>query len=286
MSAISKLKTIAGKAPMVRTLYKAFTYGIGPQQTYESDFIEFVAERRGIRVERARAMVETAQQQFAGGWGGDAYRKFSDQALETFRPVYDDSTDAELIATYKFHAPLDFLRMLGYVVPTRKHLAEIIDRLSSKPVVDIVDYGCGLSHRVLAIARHLTASGVKVKVNLVDIRKELHGNFLDFLYKKYGIAHEFIEVEPNNLYPELPPHDYCDNVSVLEHVREPLRVVDNTHRALRPGGLFLAYVADQEEEMMHISPDLSDVRRHIQTLGYTQVAKVQGVPLFRRSDAS
>jgi SAM-dependent methyltransferase len=283
MSAISKLKTIAGKAPLVRGVYKAMTYGIGPQQTYREEFVEFVAERRGISEERARKMVEAAQKQFAGGWGGDAYRKFSDQALETFRPIYDDSTDSEVVATYRFHAPLDFLRMLGYVVPKRKHLDEIVSRLSSKQTVDLVDYGCGLSHRSLAIARHLKASGVKVKLNLVDIKKELHGAFLDFLCKKHGIEREFIEVSPENLYPELPAHDYCDNVSVLEHVRDPIRVVDNTHRALKPGGLFLAYVADQEEEMMHISPDLSGVRLRMKELGFTQIAKVQGVPLFQKS---
>jgi SAM-dependent methyltransferase len=287
MSAISKLKTIAGKAPMVRTIFNVVMQrSVGSRQTYAEDFVEFVAARRGIGPEQARALVQHAQKQFSGGWSGDEYRRFSDQALETFKPLYDDTTDAEVIATYKFHGPLDFLRMLGYAIPKPKEIEAIVGRLAGKDSVELVDYGCGLAHRSLAISRQLKERGCKVKLNLVDIRKDLHGAFLEFLCKKYGIPCEFIEVSPENLYPDLPSHDYCDNVSVLEHVREPVLVIDKTDRALKPGGLFLAYTADQEEEMMHISPDLSAVRARMNELGYTQLTKVQGVPLFQKPLAS
>jgi SAM-dependent methyltransferase len=283
MSAISKLKTIAGKLPMARTIYKVVMQrSIGSRETYTQDFVEFVAQRRGIGEDAARQLITSAQQQFSGGWGGDEYRKFSDQALETFRPIFDDTTDPEVIATYKFHGPFDFLRMLGYAIPKPDEVEAIVGRLAGKGSIELVDYGCGLAHRTLAIARLLKARGCEVKLNLVDIRKDLHGAFLEFLCKKYGIDHHFIEVSSETLYPELPPHDYCDNVSVLEHIREPVRVIDNTHRALKPGGLFLAYVADQEREMMHISPDLSAVRARLKELGYIQLAKVQGVPLFQK----
>lgn len=287
MSAITKLKTIAGKAPMVRTIYNVVMQrSVGSRETYAEDFVEFVAARRGVGPQQARQLVEHAQKQFSGGWSGDEYRKFSDQALETFKPLYDDTTDREVIETYKFHGPLDFLRMLGYAIPKAKEVEAVVGRLAGKGSVELVDYGCGLAHRTLAISRQLQARGCKVKLNLVDIRKDLHGAFLAFLCKKHGVAHEFIEVSPENLYPDLPSHDYCDNVSVLEHIREPVVVIDKTDHALKPGGLFLAYVADQEEEMMHISPDLSAVRARMKQLGYSQIAKVQGVPLFQKPAAS
>lgn len=283
MSTISKLKTLVGKTPVVRTMYDAFMKrGLGSYETYQEDFVEFISKRRGVGLEEARRLVVSAQKQFAGGWIGDSYRKFTEQALDTFRPLYDDGTDPEVIATYKFHGPLDFLRMLGYVLPKQSEMDPILSRLSSKKTVDIVDYGCGLAHRSIAVSRRLQSKGVKVKLTLVDIRREHHAQFLDFLCRKYGINYDFIEVTPERLYPELPPHDFCDNVSVLEHIREPLLVVENTHRALRPGGLFLAYVADAIEEMMHISPDLSSVRARLRELGYVQLTKMHGVPLFQK----
>jgi SAM-dependent methyltransferase len=283
MSAISMLKNFAGKTPIIRTLYEgAMKWGLSSHETWQPEYVEFIAKRRGISNAKAKAMVDAAQKQFFGGWLGDDFRKFSEQALETFRPLHDDATDAEVIETYKFHGPIDFLRMLGYVLPKPAEVEPIVSRLASKSHVDMIDYGCGLAHRSLTVARALQAKGVKVHLTLVDIRKEYHGLFLDHLCKKFGVSYDFIEITADKLYPELPPHDYCDNVDVLEHVREPLTVVNNTHRALRPGGYFLAYCNDAIEEMMHISPDLSAVRRRFDELGYVKVASLHQTPLFQK----
>lgn len=283
MSAITRLKNFAGKTPIVRSLYEgAMKWGLRSYETWLPDYIEFIAARRGISVPAARAMVETAQKQFFGGWIGDEFRKFSEQALETFRPLHDDATDEQVIETYKFHAPIDFLRMIGYVLPKPAEVETIVSRIGSKGTVEIIDYGCGLAHRSITVARQLQKRGVKVQLTLVDIRKDLHSAFLDFLCKKYGISYQFIEITIDNLYPELPAHDYCDNVDVLEHVRDPIRVVNNTHKALRPGGHFLAYCNDAIEEMMHISPDLSSVRRRLDELGYVKVGALHQTPLFQK----
>jgi SAM-dependent methyltransferase len=283
MSTVSKLKTVVAKTPIVRTLYEGFMKrAFGSYETYHDNYVEFVAKRRGLSADRAGALVVSAEKQFRGGWIGDDYRKVTEQLLETFRPLYDDVTDRELLETYRFHGPFDFLRMLGYVIPKPKEIEPIVSRLAPKSSVSIVDYGCGLAHRSLAVSRRLMACGVKVKLTLVDIRKEWHAQFLEFLMKKYGVDYEFIEITADRLYPELPPHDFCDNVSVLEHIREPLTVVNHTHAALRPGGLFLAYVSDSIEEMMHLSVDLRDVRARLQALGYVKLCEVHSVPLFQK----
>src|SRR5262249_2149050 len=148
------------------------------------------------------------------------------------------------VETYKFHGGFDFLRMLGYTRPSETELQPIVCRLSGKATVDIVDYGCGLAHRTITVARLLIANGVKVTVTFVDIRRKHHLEFLDFVCKKYGIHYKFLEVTADAFYPELPDHDYCDNVSVLEHLPRPLIVIDNIHRALRAGGLFLVAMED------------------------------------------
>ena len=84
-------------------------------------------------------------------------------------------------------------------------------------------------------------------------------------------------------YPELPEHDYCDIVSVLEHVREPLTVFNNIDRTLRHDGLLVARVKDEIAEMMHISPNLKAVRDRLANLKYKQVGKYNGVPIFQKS---
>jgi 2-polyprenyl-3-methyl-5-hydroxy-6-metoxy-1,4-benzoquinol methylase len=250
--------------------------------THHPEFTEFIAARRDIAPNAALELVKRAEAQFKGGWGGQDYRHFTERALETFRPLYDETTDAELIRTYQFHGPADFLRMLGYRVPSEHDVGVIVAALAGRSEIGIVDYGCGLAHRTLAVARCLSKRGARVQLTLVDIRRELHFEFLEFLCRKHGIEHDFIEITADQLYPQLPPHDYCDNVSVLEHVREPLRVIENTHAALRPGGVFLAAIEDEIEEMMHISPNLKAVRERLDSLGYRRIAEYSNVPLLQK----
>lgn len=280
------LKKIPGVRYWQSRLYpeqaQSVLWGYGSRPTYSTEFVEFVAQKRGINAFQAQAMVKKAEGQFKGGWGGNEYRRFTELALETFRPLFDDNADAEVIETYKFHAGFDFLRMLGYSVPTSEDIEPIVSRLSEKPFVAIVDYGFGLAHRTIAVSRCLLERGIKVKLYLVDIRRELLFQFVDFVCRKYHIDHEFIEVTLETPYPELPLHHYCDIVSVFEHIREPLTVMNNIDRALCPGGLLLALVGDAIEEMMHLSPDLKAVRDRLAALGYQQVFTCYGTPLWQK----
>jgi len=257
-------------------------WGYGTHANYKPELIEFVAARRGIGQEAAKKLVENSEKYFKGGWGGNEYWAFSTLETEALKLFYDDDTDARVIETYQYHGPFDLLRMSGYAVPTEQDMEPILTRLGTKSSVTIVDYGCGLAHRTIAVSRYLIARGVKVKLYLVDIRRELHFAFLEFLCRKYGIEHQFIEVTAAGLYPELPPCDYCDNVSVLEHIREPLTVLNNTDRALKPGGLFLVLDFDAPEEMMHITPNLKVVRERLAELRYQKVGTCYGTPLMQK----
>jgi SAM-dependent methyltransferase len=250
--------------------------------TYRAEFAEFVAGRRGIALSEARRLVDAAAGQFEGGWGGNDYRRFTELALETFRPLYGDATESELLETYRFHGGLDFLRMLGYAVPDASELQPILQILSKKQSVRVVDYGCGLAQRSIAVARALIAGGAEVELVLVDVRRDLHFDFLTFLCRKHAVPMRFVEVTANGVYPALPAHDYCEAVSVLEHLRDPVAAIGHIDAALHPGGLLLASVEDEMEEMMHVSTDLSAVRARLGALGYSKMAQMFGATLFRK----
>ncbi|MDD5209317.1 MAG: methyltransferase domain-containing protein [Elusimicrobiales bacterium] len=286
MSFKQTMKQIPGVLDLYNKVNNRFRgsslWGYGTHADYKPELIEFIAGRRGINMEAAKKLVESSANLFKGGWGGNEYWAFSNLETETLKMFYDDDTDARVIEAYQFHGPFDLLRMASYAVPTEQDMEPILSRLAEKTVVTIVDYGCGLAHRTIAVSRFLIARGVKVKLCLVDIRRELHFAFLEFLCRKYGIEHQFIEVTADKLYPELPPCDYCDNVSVLEHVREPLTVLNNTDRALKPGGLFLVLDFDAPAEMMHITPNLKVVRDRLAELKYQKAGICYGTPLLQK----
>ena len=254
----------------------------GAKTTYAPEFVEFVAQRRHLNRESAAALIARAENVFAGGWGGGEYRRFSEQAYETCRPLYDDGADSNLPETYKVQAAFDFLRMLSYPVPAEKDLEPILCHLSKLKQAVIVDYGCGLAHRTMALSRYLQARGICVTLHLVDIRRDIHFEFLEYLCAQHGIPHEYIEITAAQLYPPLPACDYCDIVDVFEHLREPLIAAGNIHRALRPGGWILADVADHQPEMMHLSPNLQPVRDYFARLGYAARGKVLWTNLMQK----
>lgn len=253
----------------------------GSSETYEADFVAFVQARRGISADHALQLVARSQQQFDGGWGGIAYRDFTSRALELLRPLYDDSRE-ELIGTYQVHAPFDFLRMLSYRIPADAEMLEIIDSLAARERVDIVDYGCGLAQRSIALAVALKAREKDAHVTFVDIRRPLFVEFLAFLCERRGLASRFVEVDADTPFPSLPGHDFCDLVNVLEHLPEPGRALDNIDRSLRHGGLLLAAVDDQEAELMHVSPNLGAVRERLVELNYSRRRELLGATLFEK----
>jgi len=250
---------------------------------YSDDFLAFVRETRGVDAGHAQRLIDEAQAQFNGGWAGTEYRAFTERALMTLRPLYDDATAQARVATYQAHAPFDFLRMLSYRVPAPAEFADITDLLATRSSVTLVDYGCGLAHRSVAIGKALVARGVAVKLMLVDIARPLHVTFLDFLCRRHGLSHEFVDVGSSAALPVLAPHDYCDVVNVFEHVSDPVAVFDSIDRALRPCGLVLASVADQAHEMMHVSPDLADVRQRLTAQRYRKRREWLDATLFEKS---
>jgi SAM-dependent methyltransferase len=180
------------------------------------------------------------------------------------------------------HAPFDFLRMLSYRIPADGEMLEIIDSLAARQRVDIVDYGCGLAQRSIALAGALKVRQRDVHVTFVDIRRPLFVDFLKFLCERRGLASRFVEVDADTPFPSLPPHDFCDLVNVLEHLPEPGRALENIDRSLRHGGLLLAAVDDQEAELMHVSPNLRDVRERLVELNYSRRREMLGATLFEK----
>ena len=199
-----------------------------PGLTYAADFVDFLAHSRGLDRVAAQGLVSRSQAQFAGGWAGTEYRAFTERALEVLRPLHDDTPGGALIGTYRAHAPLDFLRMLSYPIPPAAELSVIVDRLARRPAPRIVDYGCGLAHRSLAVARALRARGVEVRLSLVDIRREVHVAFLDFVCLKYAVPWEFVEVTAQQPYRQCP-RGLASGWSVPRECGRPSRRDDAYH---------------------------------------------------------
>jgi len=116
----------------------------------------------------------------------------------------------------------------------------------------IVDFGCGLGQFTRAMARAVPRGRVlgleRDPAQLAGARR--------LTEEEGGLGN--VELRPGDvLEPELEwgTFDVAHSRFVLEHVREPLRVVENMVRAVRPGGRVI--IADDDHDIMRLSPSPS-----------------------------
>ncbi len=261
---------------------------------YTFDFIEFVAAKNNIPIDKAKELFNLGWNCFGEmGFQSSQFGNFSEFFSEVYAFMHGNSKD-EVHNTYRFHSLIDFFRMLGYPIYASLKsdggndnrdiglYAEILDFLSSRykknGEVVIVDYGCGLANMTMALCKLLKKMDIHPKLVCIDIDKFIHKEFLEFITSKYNIDYEYIDVNEDNNFPAIPKFDFIQVKDVFEHVYEPEKIVDNINDSIKEGGIISATTDDEGPEMMHVSRDLGHVRAKLDDYGF----KVLGNSWFDR----
>jgi len=223
------------------------------------DYIEFLAQRRGVAPEAVREQYAAVKERFQ--FAGREYRQFCVSIHDLLSPVYSDSSEAEIITSLQFHAAIHLYRHISYAYWKLPHLQKyakaILGAASSKPLV-VVDYGAGLGHLSMLLAQICPGS----YVYLVDIDGMVL-DFAEFRFRKAGLNFESIRVTQECVYPDLPEHDVCIVTEVWEHLKRPLVAYENVCQALVTGGLLVGKISDHGKEFFHVSPKLGDLRARL-----------------------
>ena len=264
----------------------------------ETDFIEFISKKRNQPYREIEQIFLVTKNRFK--FYNSRYRELCDTVHNLFKILYDDVDEKELIDSYKFHALMHLFRFISYSYPksapsysdylkylkrilirrrfdklkafikrkiSKKHkdgelnrdytaIAKfLVEKIKKPPIV--IDYGCGLGYISFEIGKKRNS-----KIYLVDIDC-LTLEFAEFRFKKHGINVEIIPISKNELYPKLPAHNICIATEVMEHIMEPLRAYQNIYDSLEPGGILYGDFKDNIQEMLHVSPNLSALRKRI-----------------------
>lgn len=264
----------------------------------EIDFIEFISKKRNRPYREIEQIFVITKKRFK--FYNSKYRGLCDTVHNLFKILYDDVDEKELVDSYKFYALMHLFRFISYSYPKSapsysdylKYLIRIlinrkfnklkafikrkisnkhndsesnrdytaianylVEKIKKPPIV--IDYGCGLGYISFEIGKTRNS-----KIYLVDIDC-LTLEFAEFRFKKHGINVETIPISKNELYPKLPAHNICIATEVMEHVMEPLRAYQNIIDSLEHGGILYGDFKDNIKEMLHVSPNLSALRKKI-----------------------
>lgn len=115
---------------------------------------------------------------------------------------------------------------------------------------NVLDYGCGVSD----IGLFFCSFGAKVTICDLDNKRF---NFVLERFKLRGYEPVSIKINDTEIYPELPEnkYDFIIATELFEHVRNPLRLLKNFTKALKPGGYLLDSMAgefDRDDRPHHL----------------------------------
>jgi len=243
-------------------------------------FADWTANRLNISVVEARRRVDASNGLMVGGWAGDSYDSFMADSYKLFSPFVIDSPE-EVMRSYMFHAPMEFLRYLSYPVADNyawpgldAGIAHLIATHSGESHIRIVDYGCGLAGSSFFIAEELRLQNKVVELWLFDV-PTLRRHFLAWYCARYdGVRCILKDIIHADLPPSLPQEVHLVVATeVFEHLYPSAArlVASNIVRALRAGGWLKTQLADHDSGFGHVTPKLDDVREHLLALGLREI---------------
>ena len=232
-------------------------------------FCAWNAERLGIDAEESRRRYEKSWNAVKGGHRGKEYRDFGVVSHEISSVFWNDSKK-EAFEAYKMHEYTHLLRMVTYPTPAWRDTDPVAGELLKLDTISIVDFGCGMAQKSIALAEFLLARNKQVKLNLADIPTIIK-DFLMWVTAKRGVTASFLDCTLLQPLPDIPPCNLIIATEVFEHLHDPLPAFRRLDSALLPGGFIITDVSDHAEEFMHVSPDLSQLRDELSARGYLEI---------------
>lgn len=251
--------------------------GIADLNLWQDGFCTWNAERLGIPRAVAVERYRRSWDSFPGGHAGPEFRRFCLLQEDVFSVLADDSPD-EVFDAYRLHSWLFLLRQICQPVPDWSDDDPVLSAFVEVDEPVFVDFGCGMAQTGISLALALRERGVEARLFLADL-PTVRLEFIGWLCRHLGLAHEVAVCTPEVPVPELPLAHVAIAMEVFEHLHEPLPVLQCLHGALLPGGFLLTNVDDHEHEFMHVSPDLGPLRERLASLRY---AELKPYVLFRK----
>lgn len=236
----------------------------------EIDLIEFLSEYRKCSILNVEKQYLNVKKNF--NFRSEEYRNyFLDKMPLLYSPLVDSSTDEGIIRGIQLFSLPFLYRFISYEVqeennnrPLDQQICKDEEELKSWSKhynnglngMTILDYGCGSASRSLSFCRKYNTKAI-----LLDI-DSLHLDFASWRFNKYNIEHIKIPITNTNLYTSLPNFNFCIMFNIIEHIRQPKKVLNNICNSLSPEGCLLInnIQHQQKKEWQHLSEDMIEAR--------------------------
>jgi len=253
----------------------------GTLNAWQQAFVEWTAERRNLSFVESRARYAQSWAALRGGHAGKRFKLFCELHHDLCRPFVGHTAD-EIQQAYLLHAPLHFLRMLSYPLPSWPACQPLVVEKCRAESPTLVDFGCGLAQLSITLALYWRDQGRSPRLFLADLPTP-QLDFLRWYCQRLRLAATLVPCAAGGPLPAFPAADVCIANEVLEHLHDPLRALQALHQAVRPGGLLLTNLADHPQEFLHVTPALSPLRDWLLGSGWQELLSRR---LFQKDPAT
>jgi hypothetical protein len=249
----------------IRTADRTRNVALNP---WQEAFCQWQAGRMGLATSDVVDRFRQSLSVLRGGHRSPNFSRYAAASHQLFLPFASDRP-AEVVDLYEFHAYLHFLAHLGHPPVLWPTNYPVFERIDEWETVAICDFGCGLAHQSVTLAREMRARGKRVTLHLCDI-PSINLEFLDWFCAREGFEAETWKCTAAAPFPPFPPCVVLIATEILEHVHDPVHYVDHLDRLVAPGGAIVTNTSMHKRHFGHVSPDLSAARRRFRELGYAE----------------
>lgn len=221
----------------------------GERNLYESSLCE-ASEFFSIPRSEAAEILNKAIELYADEWRKKDVNTLSDQSLADF---YNTSR-YEIFELLSYHARENSEAAGLYVAALQ--IAKDLGCLQ------ILDYGCRISSGCILFARN------GLSIALADISTPVL-EFSKWRLSRRGIEANFVDLKNEDLAADR--YDLITCFDVLEHLRDPLKVLQQIRRALKPNGVAVIHAPFGEDAArpMHIYRQKKKAFKRIRSVGFS-----------------
>ncbi len=162
------------------------------------------------------------------------------------------------------------------------HVAdEIVDEAKRLGIKRVLDVGTGPGYLPLNIVRRsqdLRVIGVDINEKMINTARQ---NAIEFKVSPKRVYFAVANAERLPVYEN--EFDLIVSTEVLHHVQEPVKMLNQIHRALKPGGKAWIYDTTSDVSTMHLETHLDQMRKRLQA-GKMNRTNASWVTLLRKRE--
>lgn len=199
------------------------------------------------------------------------YSKWQNITAKEWEDLKIDQSDQQSVFDFYTNTPNYIPECIEYHSGVKKQqlITQYVEILKQYNCKEVVDYGCGIGQdSIIQAQNNITATAC-------DIDGITYG-FAKWRFNKYKLNIEALNIEIDS-FPLRKKYDAITCFEILQHVPDPVNLVENFYTHIRKGGLFITTMRFTDNYPLALDKNKKyqgEMSKIIEEIGFTAIDKI------------